>query len=148
MIEIVRHPIVSELISREPAFAFRRYVSSTSFQRVMRRESGFCTWCNSPVLPPRVRWCSKACISTADIYLNDGIAARVARERDKWTCVLCGSQDGNVEVDHIIPVCRGGGLCGPDNLRTLCVPCHKIETVSLHQQLALESKARWEAVNA
>lgn len=29
------------------------------------------------------------------------------------------------EADHIKPVKEGGGACGLDNLRTLCVPCHK-----------------------
>ena len=27
--------------------------------------------------------------------------------------------------DHIIPVKEGGGQCGLDNLRTLCIKCHK-----------------------
>ena len=29
------------------------------------------------------------------------------------------------DADHIIPVKNGGGCCGLDNLRTLCIPCHK-----------------------
>lgn len=28
------------------------------------------------------------------------------------------------EMDHIVPVSEGGGLCGLENLRTLCLPCH------------------------
>lgn len=28
------------------------------------------------------------------------------------------------QADHIIPVALGGGGCGLENLRTLCVPCH------------------------
>ncbi len=28
-------------------------------------------------------------------------------------------------ADHIKPVSDGGGMCGPENFRTLCVPCHK-----------------------
>ncbi len=32
------------------------------------------------------------------------------------------------DADHIIPVVKGGGLCGLDNLRTLCIKCHKNET--------------------
>lgn len=28
-------------------------------------------------------------------------------------------------ADHITPVHRGGGLTGPENYRTLCVPCHE-----------------------
>jgi hypothetical protein len=32
--------------------------------------------------------------------------------------------------DHIIRVKDGGGLCGLENMRTLCIPCHKIITFS------------------
>ena len=32
------------------------------------------------------------------------------------------------DADHILPVTKGGGLCGLDNLRTLCIKCHKNET--------------------
>ena len=28
------------------------------------------------------------------------------------------------QADHIIPVAEGGGLCGLENMRTLCVLCH------------------------
>lgn len=28
------------------------------------------------------------------------------------------------ELDHILPVCRGGGLCGLENYQTLCQVCH------------------------
>lgn len=29
------------------------------------------------------------------------------------------------QADHIVPVCEGGGLCGAEGYRTLCMPCHK-----------------------
>lgn len=35
------------------------------------------------------------------------------------------------EADHIKPVVEGGGQCGLENLRTLCIPCHKKETRAL-----------------
>jgi 5-methylcytosine-specific restriction endonuclease McrA len=35
------------------------------------------------------------------------------------------------EADHIMPVVEGGGGCGLDNIRTLCVPCHRRETAAL-----------------
>lgn len=37
------------------------------------------------------------------------------------------------EADHIVPVCEGGGACGLENLRTLCVPCHREATRSLNR---------------
>ena len=32
------------------------------------------------------------------------------------------------EADHTVAVAEGGGECGAENLRTLCVPCHAEET--------------------
>ena len=32
------------------------------------------------------------------------------------------------DADHILPVKEGGGQCGLDNIRTLCIPCHKKKT--------------------
>ena len=34
------------------------------------------------------------------------------------------------DADHIVPVKDGGGLCGLENMRTLCILCHKIITFS------------------
>jgi len=38
------------------------------------------------------------------------------------------------EIDHILPLSLGG-FTHPDNLRTLCVPCHRAETKKLAQGL-------------
>lgn len=35
------------------------------------------------------------------------------------------------EADHVLPVAEGGGGCGLDNLRTLCIPCHRDVTAEL-----------------
>ena len=40
------------------------------------------------------------------------------------------------EMDHIVPIVEGGDPIEMDNLRTLCVPCHKGETKQLHGRLA------------
>lgn len=44
------------------------------------------------------------------------------------------------EADHIKPVVEGGGQCGLENLRTLCVPCHKRATAELAARRAQERK--------
>jgi 5-methylcytosine-specific restriction protein A len=41
------------------------------------------------------------------------------------------------EADHIIPVVEGGGQCGLDNYRTLCLPCHKKASAQLAKRRAL-----------
>jgi 5-methylcytosine-specific restriction protein A len=40
------------------------------------------------------------------------------------------------DADHIVPVVEGGGECDLDNLRTLCLWCHKRVTAELRQRLA------------
>lgn len=43
---------------------------------------------------------------------------------------------GYWDMDHIVPVVEGGGGCGLDNLRTLCIPCHRDETAELAKRRA------------
>ncbi len=45
------------------------------------------------------------------------------------------------EADHIIPVIEGGGGCGPEGYRTLCLACHKKETAKLAARLADKRRA-------
>jgi hypothetical protein len=46
------------------------------------------------------------------------------------------------DADHIKPVCRGGGECGLENYRTLCVWCHRRETARLRKELAKERRLK------
>lgn len=46
------------------------------------------------------------------------------------------------EADHIVPVIEGGGGCGLDNYRTLCVPCHKKETADLARRRAEQRRGQ------
>ncbi len=39
------------------------------------------------------------------------------------------------DADHIVPVAEGGGQCALDNLRTLCLVCHREQTRLLHVRL-------------
>jgi hypothetical protein len=44
------------------------------------------------------------------------------------------------DLDHIVEVVRGGGACGPENLQTLCQPCHKAKTRRLAAERAAERR--------
>ena len=50
------------------------------------------------------------------------------------------------EADHTIPVCEGGGGCGLDGYRTLCICCHKEVTKALRTRLAERNRASCDAV--
>ena len=39
------------------------------------------------------------------------------------------------DADHILPVAEGGGECDLDNLRTLCLMCHREATADLRRRL-------------
>jgi 5-methylcytosine-specific restriction endonuclease McrA len=51
------------------------------------------------------------------------------------------------EADHVVSVVEGGGGCGLDNLRTLCIPCHRAATAELAGRRAhRRKKTRADAV--
>jgi len=129
-----------------------------------------CRGCSKEVQPPRRTFCQQACVDLWVVRTGSGMA-RFMRKRDKGVCALCGldcqalksrykkllpqdrvafkvqhgipaSRSGRFwDIDHIVPVVEGGGSSGPDNLRTLCIPCHRQVTRELAQKRALERKA-------
>ena len=48
---------------------------------------------------------------------------RRVKDRDGWRCRECGGV-GRLDAHHITPVSRGGAALDPDNVITLCQPCH------------------------
>ena len=44
------------------------------------------------------------------------------------------------DIDHIVPVSLGGGLSGEDNLRVVCLCCHRKETAKLRIELKNRTK--------
>ena len=57
------------------------------------------------------------------------------KQRDNYTCQECGVslQDEPhllLEIDHIIPVAKGG-LTTKDNLQTLCWKCNRKKSVQM-----------------
>jgi len=55
--------------------------------------------------------------------------------RDKYTCKVCGTVHMSNQVDHVVPLEKGGSN-DPANLQTLCIECHKAKT-------KVEAKARY-----
>ncbi len=39
------------------------------------------------------------------------------------------------DADHILPVVEGGGACDLDNIRTLCLRCHRTVTQQLRERI-------------
>lgn len=89
--------------------------------------------CGKPVPKWRQTWCSNHCFDS----LYPSKVRRQVWNRDKGQCALCSfkaekfhSSPHEWEADHVIPFSSGGPSTA-DNLRTLCIPCHKRETSKL-----------------
>jgi hypothetical protein len=48
----------------------------------------------------------------------------VVLKRDGYTCRICRTAGGELEVDHVVPVSRGGSDL-LENLQTLCKRCNR-----------------------
>jgi 5-methylcytosine-specific restriction endonuclease McrA len=107
-----------------------------------------CRKCSTETAPPRKTFCSDTCITEWKIRTQPGFAKQQVKKRDDGICQLCrrdcfeGHRESRAygkargllrlfEMDHIVPVVEGGGSCGLENLRTLCVPCHRRVTAEL-----------------
>ncbi len=52
------------------------------------------------------------------------VTRRWVLRRDNHTCQYCGRSDGEMTVDHVIPLSRGGQTAWT-NVVTACVPCNR-----------------------
>jgi hypothetical protein len=68
----------------------------------------------------------KAGIDTVRNCLSEFSWYRIAEWARQDECQMCGGDGGEraLDVHHIIPV-SAGGTNHPDNLTTLCIPCHR-----------------------
>jgi 5-methylcytosine-specific restriction protein A len=90
--------------------------------QVFARDRGICAACQADTIAiynalKRARGPNRA--AGLSIYGMKTITAR----RTLW------------DADHILPVAEGGGQCDLDNLRTLCLPCHREATAQLRLRL-------------
>jgi 5-methylcytosine-specific restriction protein A len=92
--------------------------------------------------------CAKCSLSTPamELKLSDIFVEDAAQYNKAWNALLDkgfsrNRRHGLWDADHIQSIRDGGGLCGLDNYRTLCIPCHKEETKKLHKRMAIEKKA-------
>ena len=109
----------------------QRYESPAERRARLGIPRGHCTWCRSPVVAPRVFWCSQECVDTRfNEATGKGIKEQVLA-RDRGICELCGADTVAIglpwEADHIVPFAISGSH-DLTNMRTLCVPCHVAET--------------------
>jgi hypothetical protein len=120
-----------------------------------------CRWCALEVPPGRFTFCSDWCVHEWRLRSDPGYLRERVFERDRGVCALCGvdtvaewrrirrlrgqrrlaalaqwglrrwTRRSLWDADHIVPVVEGGGECDLDNLRTLCLRCHREATAAL-----------------
>jgi len=87
-------------------------------QEVYKRDKGICVMCkiDTKIIAKNAL---KLNLENRKVYL---INYNIPMTRKIWKRKFGG---GLWDADHIIAVKNGGGCCGLDNLRTLCIQCHK-----------------------
>jgi 5-methylcytosine-specific restriction protein A len=120
---------------------------------------GACRWCKRVVTGRRRTFCSDACVHEWRLRSSTSYLRECVLRRDRGICALCGidtirwrrsvlrlplpkrlaelavlriikGRKSWWEADHIQPVVEGGDS-NLENLRTLCVICHRGVTVEL-----------------
>lgn len=124
-----------------------RWNPSSAAHHVYRRDKGVCAVCGidtDEIKALKRRICRDLHRSTPinRIIINGYDYADVHAEEKAWGP---WARYGTLwEADHIIPVIEGGGCCGLDNLRTLCIMCHKAETKALAARRAQARRTQLE----
>lgn len=135
-----------------------------------------CRWCNLEVPSRRFTFCSDFCVNEWRLRTDPGYLRERVFQRDRGVCALCGIDTTKAyaelkrsrggarlrllerwgfdrltrktlwDADHIVPVVEGGGECDLENIRTLCLLCHRQETGKLRARLNPGRKAGVESL--
>ncbi len=110
------------------------------------RDKGVCSACGTDTRALRKQF-EVFCYGKERPWVSSwyGDSKKSASERSEWLNQH-GIPYGRIssdwwDADHIVPVIEGGGECGIDNMRTLCIPCHKAETKKLRQRMSARVRA-------
>ncbi len=125
-----------------------------------------CRWCDLEVPPRRFTFCSEFCVHQWRLRTDPGYLREQVFARDQGICALCGvdartaffdikrargthklkllvrwglkslNRKSLWDADHIVAVVEGGGECDLQNLRTLCILCHRQQTLELRRRRA------------
>jgi 5-methylcytosine-specific restriction protein A len=94
--------------------------------KVFARDRGVCALCETDTLA-----------AYAELKRSRGRAREEGLE--VWGMKTVTTRRSLWDADHILAVAEGGGQCDLDNLRTLCLACHREVTADLRRRLKLGS---------
>ena len=130
-----------------------------------------CRWCGLEVPRGRQTFCSIWCVNEWRLRSDPGYLRDRVLERDRGVCALCRTDTNAAyfelkksrgthrlkllerwglkrlnrktlwDAEHILPVVEGGGECDLANIRTLCLVCHRRQTLELRARLASRDRA-------
>lgn len=97
---------------------------------VYKRDKGICAECSidTKLIAKELKQYHYKSVRHKELLVKYGISEK----RKIWKRKYGG---GLWDADHIKPVCKGGGLCGLENMKTLCILCHKAKTKKEKQSL-------------
>ena len=101
---------------------------------VYKRDKGICKICgeDTKLIAKKVLQLKiDNLIEEMELFLKE---KNISLKRKIWRRKNGG---GLWDADHIIPVKDGGGQCGLDNIRTLCIDCHKKVTKNKSKQVVV-----------
>ncbi len=126
---------------------------------------GLCRWCALEVPKRRFTFCSEYCVHEWKLRSQPQYLRGQVYQRDRGICASCGVdtifevrrlrrsrgtrrdelmkhwglrtrlRKSLWDADHILPVIEGGGECDLDNIRTLCLRCHRAATARLRERI-------------
>jgi 5-methylcytosine-specific restriction protein A len=110
-------------------------------QLVYQRDKGVCALCSldTDMLSEHINAPGRA---YSRLPYKDRPRSRTARFGRYYGHPLTRARVSLWDADHIVPVVEGGGECDLDNLRTLCLWCHKQETAALAARRARERSVK------
>jgi 5-methylcytosine-specific restriction protein A len=113
--------------------------------QVLRRDRGICCLCGTDCLALQLEW--------RRLWTEWNWSPDRLKLQEEWLAAkgVPRSRLGGKrlwDMDHTTPVVEGGGTCGLDNLRTLCIPCHRAQTKALAARRAQARKAAKEGQSA
>ena len=100
-------------------------------EQVFLRDRGICACCGVDTLFELRRLRRSRAERRAALMQHWGLKTRL--RKSLW------------DADHIVPVMEGGGACDLDNIRTLCLRCHRAATAALRERVR---RAKVQAMHA
>lgn len=111
-------------------YDFKQFYEEKS--KLPKPDGKHCVICNEKLPKYKKKYCSNECYEDWLVRINirDWIFLRAKHLEKNPKCIICGeNRAGELEVDHILPISKGGEEFDSKNLQTLCKNCHQTKTL-------------------